>query len=235
MFKVIYKPVGLTPKQLQFKNNLNNYFHTGNLDMVASGKMFFVHFRLRFLEKFLKKLKKEYTFELICGYSTDTHDVFGLITNVGSSKYIPKHKFKKSLNKLKKLNFQVPPKVSYKNLNTKAKLINFLSGKKLKNLPKKPVKLINYKYWGYKKLSKNNLIKTIDSQINSVSINSRKLQIKNSYKITYNNLPNTIYLYNFKVKVSGGYYIRSLCRDLEKLLNTNFTVINLTRTKFKLF
>ena len=232
MFRFITKPIGLTPKQIQNNCKLNNYYHTGNLDVLAFGEMLFISNRLRILEKFFKKLKKTYTFTLLAGFSTDTHDILGIITKIElKNNKITKKSILEAINKIKQQQYQIPPKVSYKNLNTKAKLTNFLNGLPLKKLPPKKTKIIKINYISCTGVKKKNVINSIFNQINYVTIPYRQNIIKKSYNKNYNNLPKIIYKYKFKAKVTSGFYIRAIARDLSKELNIPLTCINIKREK----
>lgn len=91
----LYKPLGLTPLQAlnQLRAKYPNYksvklSYAGRLDPLAEGVMLVLvgdkgntpANRAKYL-----KLDKEYEFETLFGFSTDTHDILGKITAIGES------------------------------------------------------------------------------------------------------------------------------------------------------
>ena len=97
MSKVIklYKPLGLTPLQALDRLRVawpeyakTKLTYAGRLDPLAEGVMLVavgdeVHNKAAYT-----KLDKTYQFELLYGFATDTHDVMGLVTEVGEPRPI---------------------------------------------------------------------------------------------------------------------------------------------------
>ncbi|PIR43355.1 hypothetical protein COV24_03255, partial [candidate division WWE3 bacterium CG10_big_fil_rev_8_21_14_0_10_32_10] len=213
---LVFKKVGLTPKECineQKKSRGVNYFHLGNLDPMAEGLLVLIPFAFRFLEGFLKNFKKEYYFSVLQGISTDSHDLLGLIINydVNCSRITDKN-FKEIIEKIKKQRLQSPPKISYKNLNTQNKRINFLNGINLPNLPNKKVCIYSFDYIGHKVVHKNRLMSYIRANFRPLKNDFRQKEIFEKYKSLYTKFPENFIIYDFRVKVSSGFYIRSLVR-----------------------
>lgn len=230
-FAKLNKPLGKTPFQLIqtfSKKTGRKYFHTGTLDVLATGLILAVGTRYRFLEKPLKKLNKTYQFEIIQGFSTDTHDLLGLVQDI-VKRDCPEIQLPQNYK------FQVPPKVSYKNLNSKAKLSNFLAGKPLPELSTKKVKIYNLKCLGSYTVTKNELYKKINSDFKKVGGNFRQEKIIKRYKSTKAKIPNKLTIYRYEIKVSSGFYIRAFVRDIATLNNTCLTTYSINRTKIGFF
>lgn len=230
LFVFVNKPLGKTPKQIINNLNNKNYFHTGTLDVMATGLIMLVSTKLRPLEKFFKQFNKQYEFEVITGFSTDTHDLLGLITSYSN-------------NPIKKLNTpvinsytkQVPPKVSYKNLNSLKKLNNFLNGGNLKSLRPKQVKIKQLQFLGKKQISKGKFKHDLFSNINKVEGEFRQKQIIQRYNKNLNKLPDLFTVYKYKITVSSGFYVRAFVRDLAKLNNFPLCTYSIKRTCIGLF
>jgi tRNA pseudouridine(55) synthase len=223
-----YKPIGKTPKQLLNsleKNSNKKYFHTGNLDIMAEGLMIFVNARFRFLESFFKKLSKTYEFDIIAGFSTDSNDLLGLVTNTSNSKNNLNTSF------IQNYTTQVPPKVSYKNLNTPKKLNDFLKGKSLLDLLPKQVKVYKLTKTKSTYILKEDLFKKISKDFKQINGNFRQQQVLDSYNKTKSKIPSKLYVTSYRVKVSGGFYIRALVRDIGTKNNVCTTTYNIKRTK----
>lgn len=225
------KPVGKTPFQLitkLSKKTGKRYFHTGTLDILATGLIIAIDTRLRFLEKPFKKLSKTYEFEVIEGFCTDTHDLLGLVTQTSKLQST-------SLQIPKEYKMQVPPKVSYKNLNSKAKLNNFLSGKPLKELPAKKVKIYNLKLLDSYTITKDQLYKKIDRGFKKIEADFRQEKILKKYNQVYTKIPDKLTVFKYQVNVSGGFYIRAFVRDITTLNKLPLTTFSIKRTKVGFF
>lgn len=225
--KKLNKPVGKTPFQLiskLSKKTNKKYFHTGTLDVMATGLIIAVDTRLRFLETYFKKFSKTYQFEVICGFSTDTHDLLGLITDISKQSC-------KNLILPKEYFIQAPPKVSYKNLNTKLKLNNFLKGLPLKELPNKSVKIYSFNLLGMRKISKEELFSKLEKDFKKIEGEFRQNEILKEYRLNKNKLPKQFKIIKYTIKVSSGFYIRAFVRDLSKINKIPLTTYSIKRTK----
>lgn len=230
------KKVGETPYEILQKLELKTkrkFFHTGNLDPMARGLMLFIPTRFRFLEKKLKSLKKVYEFTIIQGFTTDSQDLLGLIINYDVM--MDKADFKALLLKFKySYKSQVPPQISRKNLK-KAGLSKFLTGSKLKDLSPNPVKIYDVKFLGDSKLKKKRLYSYIKSSFIELKNDFRQDKILINYDEHLKKLPNEFYLYKFRIKVSGGFYIRALVRDLSEKIGVPLTTFEINRKSIGIF
>jgi len=225
--KKLNKPVGKTPFQLIYnlsKKTHKKYFHTGTLDIMATGLIIAVDTRLRFLETYFKKFSKTYQFEVICGFSTDTHDLLGLITGVSKKTCI-------NLTFPKAYFTQIPPKVSYKNLNTKLKLNNFLKGLPLKELPSKSVKIYSLNLLGEYKITKEELFSKLEKDFKKIEGEFRQDGILKEYRLNKNKLPKEFKVLKYSIKVTSGFYIRAFVRDLSKINKIPLTTYSIKRTR----
>lgn len=230
--KRVKKSVSQTPFELltslQEKTGVK-YFHTGNLDPMARGLMLFIPVKYRFLEKKFKSFSKVYKFSIISGFDTDSRDLLGLITNYDVAK--------KKLNPSKILEdfrskyvSQQPPRISRKNL-TKNRIKNFHSSGMLNDLPSRPVKVYNLKFLGHREISKEDLFKYVEDSLTSLNKNFRQDVILARYAELKEELPDTYLIYDFRIKVSGGFYVRALVRDISKKYKIPLTTFDINRIK----
>lgn len=236
MWKTINKPKYFTTFSVLQKHSLcKKYFHTGTLDVLAFGKLLIVNKNLRFLESFFKSLKKEYEFSFILGFKTDSQDLLGAITNYSiKSVEVGLEDLESVLKTLQKKGLQKPPKISYKNLNTKSKLEKFLKGEPLPNVRERRTKLLNFTFLRKNKYKKKELMEELDN-LKKIKQDFRQEKVISRYLRVLDKLPNEFTQYTFKVKVTSGFYIRSLVRDIGEILNVPTVTTSIKRTAFKLF
>lgn len=89
----VYKPLGASTHQLAQK--VGQLYkvkatHTGTLDPMAEGVVIVLTENDRFNKEKLSDVKKTYTFEVLIGFSTDSNDLLGKITDSAKSVLIDK-------------------------------------------------------------------------------------------------------------------------------------------------
>ena len=236
--KVLYKNSGELPFDLL--KRLQNYysssfFHLGNLDAFAEGIMVFMPAKYRFLERLLKKLPKEYEVHILFGFKTDTHDLLGIpskpLVNKDSNERELLNNLKKFLEEYSKKEFQTPPKVSYKNLSSLKKLQTFKE-KGVKALPvlsKKPVKMHSFKITKTYFINKKDLLLYIKSTSKKITKDYRQKDILEEYTSLYTSFPDKFFIVVLNVKVSSGFYVRALVRDLSENLKYSAVTYKIIR------
>lgn len=211
----IYKPQGLTPKEVLDSLRLKRsdlieepLSYAGRLDPLAEGVLPILVGREenKRREKYLK-MDKKYQARFVFGFSTDTGDIMGLI------------KEKNFDNSLSKFDFE----------KTK-KLIDNLPGEYIQDYPQysspyiantspQPKKRIIYS----SKLKDNGLIPTeklkkeASEIIKKVKGDFRQRDIIENHK----NIPDNLALpwIILELEVSSGFYLRALTEDLKSILN----------------
>ena len=239
----LYKEIGETPLELinniKNKSDNNKYCYAGRLDPMARGKMIILKdLECKRVNEYLNK-DKEYEFEMLLGYKTDTFDVLGLIQNYFPNK-IPKiEKF--NLTKYKGIQEQYYP--PYSSIIVKKKPLWLWSKENRLNeieIPKKNINIYSLEYLNFYELNNNlELFKLIKNKIYKLQPNNfekfRVSEIIDKWENTLlyqENINNKIYIYKFRTKVSSGTYIRTLVNKLGKDLGFFAVAFDIHRTKF---
>lgn len=200
---------------------------------MARGLMLFIPVKYRFLEKKLKSLTKIYEFSIISGFNTDSHDLLGLVINYDANS--KKLKGSKVIKDFKSHYVsQRPPRISRKNL-TKSKIKNFHKFGQLNELPARKVKVYDLRFLGTRTIQKDELILYIKNSLSNLTKNFRQEAILARYEEVKSDLPDNLLIYDFKIKVSGGFYIRALVRDISIKYNIPLTAFDINRKKIGLF
>ena len=123
----LYKKLGETPRERlerlriqrpHFEHEVLSY--AGRLDPMAEGVMLCLvgsanHRREAYLD-----MSKEYTLDILFGFSTDTYDVLGKITESGEPLGIMRKKIKEALNEFRGMQAQEYPPYSSKTVEGKS-------------------------------------------------------------------------------------------------------------------
>lgn len=238
---IINKKLGKTPLEaiLDYKKKTGEnrpMTYAGRLDPMAEGLLLcLIGDKCKNKEEYLK-LDKEYQFEILTGFSTDTHDLLGLITKTKAD--IPNLKtilkdlktiLKKSIGK----QYQTYPAYSSKTI--KGKSLHSLSRAGLiKNyqLPKRKIEVYKLRIINTKNIKTEDLKVKIKQKINLVNGDFRQKEIlKNWDKTLKLNKEKTFNILKIKIFCSSGTYIRALVRDISDKINIPLCVYNIIRTK----
>lgn len=249
----IYKFEGETPLQAinRFKNSFPEFkdlkmTYAGRLDPMAYGLLIILGGDLvKEKEKYLG-LDKEYSFEILLGFNTDTFDLLGKIEKRPEYeieiKKIDKtnHKvffehFKKMVNKIaeeKKMGYmQEYPKYSSKTVSGKP-LFSLARAEKEVILPSKFVSIKNLSVDSYQVIEKDVLYKKIEIGIKKVDGDFRQDEILNLWKNTINNTKTDKYLIiKLKAECSSGTYIRALVNEFSEKINLPMCTFSILRTR----
>lgn len=214
------------------------FSYAGRLDPMARGKMII----LRGLEcknqDLYCDLDKEYEFEILFNFKTDTYDILGLLEKYTSINYSKIDDYLISENIRKYIgiyNQEYPPYSSY-----------CINGKPLWELtkmninpiiPKKLIEIYELKYLGFNIYDQENIYNLIFNKIHSLSKenhkNFRVIKILNKWFNFFNNNYNKEYrVYKFRAKVSSGTYIRSLVNRMGNDLGIGAITLDINRINF---
>lgn len=197
----VYKKVGETPlqtlKRLNIKEKLS---YVGRLDPLADGVMLvLVGEENKNREKYLN-LDKKYRFEFICGFRTDTYDVLGLAEKC-SGEYSEITKGKRKQN--------YPP-YSSKTVKGKPLFQYAREGKKVE-LPERNIEIYESQIISERKISAEDLKKTIIDKINLVEGDFRQEEIKKRWNELLTN--GEYKVISGEISCSSGTYIRGLVNE----------------------
>lgn len=251
---VINKKEGETPLEAleKFRNrNLKNRLmyknipmtYAGRLDPIASGVLLLLAGdEVKNKEKYLG-LTKEYEFQVLFGFSTDTYDILGKIVGkkILDEKEIKeiKDKITEKIKDFTGTFYQKYPPFSSKTVKGKALFSYALEGE-IVDLPQHKVIVYKLSMGRSRKITSEKLLDTIIERISKVKGNFRQGEIMYNWtkEISGDSEDTSIQmdrinfiLSTFKIKCSRGTYVRSIANDLGKALDVPSLAFSIKRTK----
>jgi tRNA pseudouridine55 synthase len=203
--------------------------HTGTLDPLASGVVLILKGDEYFnKEKYIQNYKT-YNFDILFGFSTDTHDALGIIEkSITEELEIDEKKLNDIINSMIGKYHQQYPDFSSKKVEGRS-----LWEYKRLGLPVPNVfidgEILEIKTGKIMKISSENEINNLIDTINSISGNFRQEEIVEKYQSL--KVPPHLFRINLEVVMSRGMYVRGLVRDICNNINIPGIVTNLVRTK----
>jgi len=203
--------------------------YAGRLDPMASGLLIILtREETKKKEKYLK-LNKEYEFEVLFGFSTDTHDILGEVLN-SKNILVSRDDIKKDLKNFIGENIQKYPIYSSKTVKGKPLFTYARSGEEVE-IPErkifiKKLKLIKIKQMNDKKLSQN-----IEKRIKKVKGDFRQEGILKIWKKKLKGNDARYTIASFKVSCSSGTYVRVIANSLGDKLKVPSLAYSIRRTK----
>lgn len=207
--------------------------YAGRLDPLAEGEMLVLvgeacKHRSQYLD-----LDKTYEVDILCGVSTDTHDVLGLATNT-SEKKVTQADMEGILQTFVGLQRQMYPMYSSKTLDGKALFAHARSGRDIKD-SRRPYKDVTIYSIHTKKcytLSVKKLQTIIKEKINSVIGDFRQKEILARWEEYFAKNPVDTYMVcSVEVHCSSGTYMRTLADEVGKKIGTEALALHIKRTK----
>lgn len=226
--------------------------YAGRLDPMASGVLLILAGEeTKNKEKYLNK-DKEYEFEVLFGFSTDTFDILGKISarqDLAESKEVNVKELEKEIKKNIK-NFvgesiQKYPMYSSKTVKGKPLFMYARNGEDVE-IPERKIFIYKLKLEKIRMIDNKKLFKNIEKRIKKVkgpastrgeSTRGGDFRQKEILKIWENNLKfkdfrfKKFYIAKLKVKCSSGTYVRNIAYSLGKKLNIPSLAFSIKRTK----
>lgn len=242
----VFKQIGETTHSIAKK--IGDFYntkatHTGTLDPMASGVIVVLTDEDRLHKSQNKSWNKVYQFEILVGFSTDSHDLLGLNTSLinkkNASEITEKNlsklakKFNKILPKFVGKKKQKQPKFSAQRVGGKS---GFELAKKNQNfeLTENLINVKSLKLIGQSVIIADELENIIEQRIKKVQGNFRQQEIieiwKNNIKKLNNAGIENFPTLKFRAEVSKRTYIRAFVRDFGKTLNIPMTTYSIIRT-----
>lgn len=231
---VLSKKEGETPLEaLEFFRGKNKKYkdakmtYAGRLDPMASGLLIILAGEeTKNKEKYLA-LGKEYEFEVLFGFTTDTYDILGKV--VSSKKYdlnkkILEESIKQNLKYFTGKFIQKYPVYSSKNIK------KVRAGKSVK-ASSREVFIKDLKFLKLRTINDVKLSNDIKKRILKVSGDFRQKEI---LKLWQKHLQNSMTKYavaSFKIKCSSGTYVRGIAHELGKSMGVPALAFSIKRTK----
>ena len=249
----LWKEEGETPLECieRFKKENTEYkdekmTYAGRLDPMAEGILLvLVGDECKKKEKYLD-LDKEYEFEILWGFRTDTYDVLGLVTeNFNLEKIIKikkkEEELKKKIKKLKGKFVQPYPPYSSKTFKGK-KLFQWARKGKIQEIkiPERMIEIYEIQFLESRNITRKNLLKNIVKRIQKVSGDFRQEKIIAKWKRllkdnSKSENSNYFLISKLKMKCSSGTYVRGIADKLGKDLGINLVTFSIKRIRIGKF
>ena len=264
---VLNKKEGETPlealESFRAKNKIDKNVkmtYAGRLDPMASGLLLILTGEeTKNKEKYLK-LDKEYEFEILFGFATDTYDVLGIpkvnnfFRSSDSRVPIPARPFKKysplefrnmiqrNLKHFTRKFIQEYPMYSSKTVKGKPLFTYARSGKDVE-IPEREVNVKSLKFVKLRKVNNKKLLENIEKRIKKVKGPASTREGKPTrggdfrqeeiLKIWRKKLgkEGNFYISSFKINCSSGTYVRGIANSLGEKLNIPSLAFSIKRTR----
>jgi len=239
-YVVLDKKVGETPLSLLEKFKSENpelsdekLAYAGRLDPMASGKLLMlIGDECKRQDNYLG-LDKEYEFEVLLGFSSDSNDVLGIAEYSNRiNNEIPEKQFEEIAGKFTGELSMPFPNFSSKTVNGKPLFLWTLEDRLEEiEIPLKNSCVYNLSFLGTRQISKKELQATIFEKINSIpevkepskalGENFRRDEIRRKWDGIFENIEeNEFQLAKFRCIASSGTYMRSLASEIGMALGT---------------
>lgn len=235
MIQPIYKPVGASTHTLAhlFGARRNTKAsHTGTLDPLADGVVVALSGKDRFDKHIYADWTKEYTFSVLLGVATDSHDALGLITDISQAADVDQalSAIKQNLGSLTGTYEQIQPRFSAGRYKGKS---FFTHAKEHADLPikKNTISVHEMSVLKRENISATKLLNQIEKSVKKVNGEFRQDSVLQGWQTycTQHKYQHTIV--TLRARTSKRCYIRGLVRDLSHLIRMPLTTLTISRTK----
>lgn len=238
--ETINKKIGETPLQAierfkslfpEYKNEKISY--AGRLDPMAEGVLLLVIGEENKEKQKYLNLDKEYTFDILFGFETDTFDILGKVINT-SNKKIKSEEIEFKLKEFMGFQKQKYPPFSSKTINGKP-LFEWAKEGRLNeiSIPTNKINISEIKLTNIREISTNDLQESILSKIKSLKgYDFRQDEIIEIWKNLFEeNKEESFTIATVRIKCSSGTYVRRLVSELGKKLNIPTTTLHILRER----
>ncbi len=208
--------------------------YAGRLDPMASGVLLVLAGEeTKNKEKYLG-LDKEYEFEILFGFATDTYDVLGkvissnVLTNFRTSKI--KNKIKENLKYFTGKFIQKYPVYSSKTVKGK-QLFEYARGGVEVELPEREVFVKKFMLLKLQKISSKKLLTNIEKRVKKVKGDFRQDEILKIWRKKLNVQHRVFNIASFKIKCSSGTYVRGIANSIGEKIGIPALAFSIKRTK----
>ena len=236
----LYKKLGETPRERlerlrvqkpHFEHEVLSY--AGRLDPMAEGVMLcLVGSANNRRDEFLD-LSKEYTLDVLFGFSTDTYDVLGKITDTGETAQITRKKVEAGLNEFRGMLSQEYPPYSSKTVEGKS-LFQWAREGVIGTLvlPRRTVTIYDIILEQLYKVKEPQLLAYIEEGVEKVNGDFRQEEVMRLWKRNLKTAGDREFVCaTIKISCSSGTYARAIASGLGKYLGTPALALHILRTK----
>ncbi len=235
---ILFKKLGQTPLEAILAYKIENgetrpMTYAGRLDPMAEGLLIcLVGEECKNKDKYTG-LDKEYEFEILVGFATDTHDILGLITEAEPQCRAIFSDLDKIIGRLIGVQDQVYPAYSSKTVD--GKQLHTLARKGLiteESLPSRKIEIFSIEKLEERTISKAGLQNEIQKRIELVKGDFRQKEILDKWDSSLATSTQTDFqILKLKMHCSSGTYVRALVRDISKQIAVPMCVFSIKRTR----
>jgi len=236
----LYKQIGETPLEclIRFKSAHPEYndvkmTYAGRLDPMAEGVLVVLAGTISEIKKKeILEFDKEYEFEILWGFETDTYDVLGLVTSVGVE---PTKHFDRKLPRyiesmLKKKTQEYPP-YSSRAVGGKSLFMWAREGKINEvDIPTRHIRIFSIEHLETRRVLQKEIFENIKEKVNKVEGDFRQSEILKKWEESITSDEYAL-ISTCKATVSSGTYIRSLAYHLGKEMGSGALAYSIKRTR----
>ena len=222
--------------------------YAGRLDPMASGFLLVLTGEeVKNKEKYLA-LDKEYDFEILFGFATDTYDILGKVEHSHILKNVGMSLQKKELEKAIKQNLKyfsgkfIQKYPIYSSKTVKGKMLFEYARNNIDvKIPEREVFVKELKFLKLKKINSTELLENIEKRINKIKGDFRQKEILKiwrkflSAQTGLNKSPQSFLIGSFKIKCSSGTYVRGIANSLGEKIFMPALAFSIKRTKIGRF
>ncbi len=236
----LYKHVGETPRERlerlriqkkEYEDEVLSY--AGRLDPMAEGVMLCLVGAANKRREAYLDLSKEYVFDVLFGFSTDTYDALGRVMETGPTMHVKKKHIVKSLNEFRGTVSQEYPPYSSKTVEGKS-LFAWARSNALAQLvlPRHTITVYDIDLKSIYKVPEATLLTYIESSIEKVQGDFRQEEILRTWKQYLRaDGKREFPCASISLSCSSGTYARSIAHGIGKELKVPALALRIMRTK----
>jgi tRNA pseudouridine55 synthase len=235
----VYKPIGFTSHQVAIRlaQKLGTVVtHTGSLDPMAEGVLvLLIGPEAKKKQPELQAVDKDYEFDLLFGFTTDTYDSLGLVTTAAA--YEPENFPEERLNDLVtrltgKSGQELPP---FSSVVIRGKPLYWwarMGRLDEVGLPVREIEVYKAEVVRRSEIIKGDLEKLIMKNVGLIDGDFRQDRIKEIWKTALADHPNDRFsIATIRITVGSGTYVRSIAHELGKALGIPSIALRILRTR----
>jgi tRNA pseudouridine55 synthase len=236
----LYKNLGETPRERLERLRLQKSYYAhevlsyaGRLDPMAEGVLLCLVGQANKRRDEYLNLSKEYTLDVLFGFSTDTYDVLGRVMDMGDAEYVSRKAIEKGLNEFRGQVPQQYPPFSSKTVEGKA-LFEWARGGAFEALvlPPRSVNIYDIALKDIYKVDEPELLSFIESSVGVVQGDFRQEEIMRLWKRHIKADGDRKFpCATVTVSCSSGTYVRSIAHELGHQLGVPALALHILRTK----
>lgn len=236
----LYKKVGETPLEslIRFKHTHPEFqnlkmTYAGRLDPMAEGVLVVLAGNIRDEKKNkILSLDKEYEFEILWGFESDTYDVLGIVKNSGiqPEKNFDR-KFPSLVQKIIAKKTQEYPPYSSRTVGGKSLFMWAREGKIDEiDIPTRQIKIFSFEHIETRREKQVEILDNVLKKISLVEGDFRQGQVNSSWQNEINRNEYAL-ITKCRAVVSGGTYVRSLVHYLGAEMGCGALAYSIKRTR----